>query len=34
MHYEVKPGGIVPLYAKLDTTLKSLWRQSITGAFA
>lgn len=32
--YEVKARGLVPMYAKIDTTLKSLWRQSITGVFA
>jgi hypothetical protein len=32
--YEVRARGLVPTYAKLDTTLKSLWRQSITGVFA
>lgn len=32
--YEVKVRGMLPMYAKLDTTLKALWRQSITGVFA
>lgn len=34
LSYEIRPGGIVPLYPNLDATLKGLWRKSITGAFA
>lgn len=34
VRYEINIKGMLPMYAKLDTTLKALWRQSIMGVFA
>lgn len=32
--YEIKPRVIVPMYAKIDGSLKAIWRKSISGVFA
>lgn len=34
LRYEIRIKGMLPMYSKLDTTLKNLWRQSIMGVFA